>query len=45
LMGVLGVDSTGGLMSRLTLLKTALFTLLVMFLPPLTLAAAVAQLL
>lgn len=42
LMGVLGVDNV---MNRLTLLKTALFTLLVMFLPPLTLAAAVAQLL
>ena len=40
LLGVIGADSTGGLMSRLTLLKTALFTLLVMALPPLALIAS-----
>ncbi|KAI1287257.1 hypothetical protein HDE_10117 [Halotydeus destructor] len=45
LMSAVGVESAGGIFSRLTVLKTALFTLLVMFLPPLTLAAAVAQLL
>ena len=45
LLSLAGVSGPGGIMNRLTLLKTALFTLLVMFLPPLTLAAAVAQLL
>ena len=45
ILSLAGISGPGGIMNRLTLLKTALFTLLVMFLPPLTLAAAVAQLL
>lgn len=44
MLQLFGLEGVGGIASRLTLLKTALFTLLVMFLPPLSIAAAVAAL-
>jgi len=36
-------EAPGGVFSFLTIMKTVLFTVLVMFLPPLTLAAAIMQ--
>lgn len=43
ILNMFAVENPGGVFGFVTILKTVLFTVLVMFLPPLTLAAAVMQ--